>query len=164
MKEKDKIIWNNVETLRKKKGWSYTDLAKNSGTTTQHINKVKRGVRGIGTKTLEKFAKAFQVDVKTLLTPNGTNELSGIENGAKPINGVDDVLNEVVPKADYKLNTNILSEIIFRLEKVTAKHKIKVPAKQKAKLISLLYEHFMETGKKKVDPETVVRYLELIAA
>lgn len=68
MNKKDEIIWNNIETLRKQRGWTYTELAKRAGTGTSGIGNIKQGIRGIGNALIKKFAAAFNVDEEVLLS------------------------------------------------------------------------------------------------
>jgi len=64
---RDKIIWDNVESLLKEKGWSYVDLARSMGVKPQSINSLKSGIRGIGKKSLLKLSEALNVDQMQLL-------------------------------------------------------------------------------------------------
>jgi len=61
--DRDKIIWSNVERLLSEKEWSLVDLANRMGIKPQGVNSLKSGIRGIGTKSTEKLAKALGVEV-----------------------------------------------------------------------------------------------------
>ena len=60
------------------------------------------------------------------------------------------------------LNIVLLQEIIEAIEESLNKSDLELASQKKAQLISLLYEHFVETNKT-VNKGTVTRYLKLVA-
>ena len=81
------------------------------------------------------------MDLNWLLTENTIQPQKAEETSGIDLN----TLIQIVEKVDEKLSSG---------EKST-------PADKKARLISLLYAHFIETGKK-VDAETIDHYLKLV--
>ncbi len=67
MNKRDEIIWTNILRLVEAKGWSLAKLARQAGTTSQTINNIKTGIRGIGNDLLARFAKALDVSEADLL-------------------------------------------------------------------------------------------------
>jgi len=61
-----------------------------------------------------------------------------------------------LPSIDHEL----LREIIEGVEESLTSNELELSTEKKAQIISLLYEHFTETGKE-VDEQTVTRYLRL---
>jgi hypothetical protein len=78
--------------------------------------------------------------------------------GSPNIDESDESMGECRNPVDMEL----LGRIIDRLEHWLEKGRKQLPSKKKARLISLLYEKFAETGKD-VDDNTVVSYLKLVA-
>lgn len=72
---KDEIIWNNVEMLLLKKGWSLSRFAKEAHTRPQALNSIKSGIRGIGPNLLKRFAAALGVEIEEMLKTEGYNSL-----------------------------------------------------------------------------------------
>lgn len=60
--ERDRIIWQNVERLLSARQWNLVELAKRMGIKPQALNSLKSGVRGIGSRSVVRLAKAFDVE------------------------------------------------------------------------------------------------------
>lgn len=65
--KRDLIVWENVTEIIKEKKMSLSDLARAIGVRPQSINSIKSGARGIGPKTLNKLARALNVDELELM-------------------------------------------------------------------------------------------------
>jgi len=71
--EKDSLIWDNVRRLSVAKGWNSAELARQSKTNPQHIQKIKNRTRGIGKVMQKRFAEALEIDEKLLLSSSLTD-------------------------------------------------------------------------------------------
>ena len=72
---------SNVKTLRKKKGWSQTDLADKTGTTLSHINKIETGKYKPSFEALVALAKALEVSLDDLVYGQAADlEMIHLEN------------------------------------------------------------------------------------
>jgi hypothetical protein len=95
-----------------------------------------------------------KVDIDWLLTGDGApnKETSG---GNK---------NYLAEEAQSRtgIQTDLLTEIIYSLEKGLNEHDLVLDPEKKAEVISLLYESYAGT-EKKIDDKTVGRYLRLVA-
>jgi transcriptional regulator with XRE-family HTH domain len=62
-----KHFGNNVQNLRKLKGWSQEDLSKKSGLHRTYIGGIERGERNVSLINIEKIAKALKVKITKLI-------------------------------------------------------------------------------------------------
>lgn len=70
-----------MKTLRKKKGWSQTDLADKTGTTLSHINKIETGKYKPSFEALVALAKALEVSLDDLVYGQAADlEMIHLEN------------------------------------------------------------------------------------
>jgi len=65
--KRDLIVWGNVAEIIKEKKMSLSELARAMGVKPQSINNIKKGITGIGPKTLRKLSLALNVDEIQLL-------------------------------------------------------------------------------------------------
>jgi transcriptional regulator with XRE-family HTH domain len=79
-------IAERVETLRKEKGWTKTELARRSGLNQMHVYKICAGIRTkIEAETIRKLARAFGTTTDYLLGMDAEDES---ENEMEPADAV----------------------------------------------------------------------------
>lgn len=62
----EKLVCDNVKSIRIQKGYTQEDVAYNANLSVSHLSKVERGITSPTVKTLGKIAVALDVDVNAL--------------------------------------------------------------------------------------------------
>ena len=70
--------------------------------------------------------------------------------------------SQIEEEVSLKVDPDLLQQVIEAVEQLLAKDHLTLPANKKARLLSLLYQLFDETGKK-VSKKTVKEYIRLVA-
>ncbi|WP_278987594.1 XRE family transcriptional regulator [Sphingobium yanoikuyae] len=66
-------IANNIAALREQRGWARPELAKRMGTSTQQVERLEKGQRGLTTDWIDKAARALGVPAGDIITPGAAN-------------------------------------------------------------------------------------------
>jgi transcriptional regulator with XRE-family HTH domain len=66
-------IANNIAAFRDMRGWARPELAKRMGTSTQQIERLEKGQRGLTTDWIEKAANALGVPPGDIITPGAAS-------------------------------------------------------------------------------------------
>ncbi|ACL03998.1 XRE family transcriptional regulator [Desulfatibacillum aliphaticivorans] len=73
------ILWKSVWKQARQRGWIMAELARRTGISAQHLNAIKKGEKGMGEKTLNRFLKALDMDVEELLAQGAAPRPEGWE-------------------------------------------------------------------------------------
>jgi transcriptional regulator with XRE-family HTH domain len=73
-----KSLGQNIRTLRRKKGWSQEDVAKQLDISIPAFSKIETGFTDINLSRLEQVAAIFEISVVQLLTLNDGNQEQSI--------------------------------------------------------------------------------------
>ena len=61
------IVGDRIRTVRKERQWTQQMLADHSELTREHVNRIEDGSREMGLRTLERIAKAMDIEMCDLL-------------------------------------------------------------------------------------------------
>jgi DNA-binding Xre family transcriptional regulator len=129
---------NNILNIRKQKGLSMDDLANIIGCNKTQIYRLEKG-QDMTYSWMDKLCKALDCFI--------TDILPDIESIIPPVN-----------KQSIQIDINILSEAFSVLDEVVKQRKAIITTKQKAEIISELYQlalYQQMTGDAKIDPKFV---------
>lgn len=109
----------NIKRLRKEKGWSQSDLAKQISAHLTHINRIETGKYAPSLETVAKLAKAFEVPIDYLVNNTGGNtddikiEDQAFGEKIKLLNSLDEDEKYVVTKViDAMLTKKKMAQLI----------------------------------------------------
>lgn len=137
-------IGDRIRQVREKLGLNQENFAKKLGfSQAAVVSKYEKG-RIPGKDVLDKIALMGQVSVEWLLHGSNTAEEPGEELSVCPAH----------------INIELLGQIVAAVQRRLAKHKRTLPPERFGLLVSLLYDHFWESGEEVLD-YIVDRYLML---
>ena len=61
------VVGDRIRTLRKERRWTQQMLADHAQLAREHVNRIEDGSREMGLRTLERLARALEVDPTDLL-------------------------------------------------------------------------------------------------
>jgi len=125
---------------------SQQDLANALGIPVHRIKDIEIGKAKISVELALLLEDKFHLDFRWLLTGEGTLTVADPSSSS--------------PKKPKSIDSKTLQQIILTVEDRATQAGITLGAAKKARLIVLLWEYPVETGKG-VDPEMVDKYLEL---
>ncbi|MEK3885901.1 helix-turn-helix domain-containing protein [Bacillus sp. FSL K6-3431] len=97
------MIGKNICKIRKKKGLTLTELANRAGIAKSYLSNIERNVnKNPSINVMEKIASVLEVDLKTLLDPELTNEPKLPQLDAEWIDLVHELKESGIKKEEIK--------------------------------------------------------------
>jgi transcriptional regulator with XRE-family HTH domain len=144
-----KPISCNLKEVRNELGLTQKDAAEAMGVKVQVYQRYESGKQTPGSDKIILFANNLKVvNIHWLLTGNGSMYLHDNTN--------------YHPHAPQNLDINILTGVIEGVEQGCSLSGLHLDPDLKAKMISILYDHFVKTGEKP-DINTCQQYLKLVS-
>ncbi|MCM3111546.1 helix-turn-helix domain-containing protein [Lederbergia lenta] len=97
------MIGKNICKIRKKKGLTITELANRAGIAKSYVSNIERDVnKNPSINVIEKIASVLEVDLKTLIDPESTNETKLPQLDAEWIDLVNELKESGIKKEEIK--------------------------------------------------------------
>ena len=135
-------IGERLKAIREKARLSQTEFAERLGVVLRTYASYERGERSLSVEVLKALHDEFHVDPMWLLS------------GPEP---------EPRKSGSDKQRTDLLVEIIVRVEQRLARARAQLPLEKKARLIALLYQYFQLKAEVEVDDDYIEQALSFTA-
>ncbi len=113
-------IYERLRKVRRARGISVDQLAKEMGENSQKVGRIERGQRSLTVDYLLKISKALSTPIETLLEDRKANKVS--------------------PDPFSSFDSNILNAVVMLVEEISQRPEISYTPNEKAKMISKIYE------------------------